>query len=131
MDQTYDLFDSLIRAIFGGVLFTLNGWVAQPFSDGPDVIGQPGGHRWRPLPPAPFLIALAERPHRTAEVGTEQTEATHRLMDLPVLREAIGRAHLATVAVAITAVAPLDEHRIHCPTPVCRPAHCSGRRCLY
>ncbi len=55
----------------------------------------------------------AQRPHRPAKVVTVHREVRHRLMHLPVLGKATGLPYLPPVPVAVAAVVPLDEHRVH------------------
>ena len=85
----------------------------QPFVQGPDMISQPSRHRRRPLLPPLVLTTLSQRSHRPAEVVAEVTELRRRPMHFPVLRERIRLAYLPAAAVAVRAVVPLHEARVH------------------
>src|SRR5215475_5895396 len=75
------------------------------------MIGQPGYHRWRALPPLTLFIFLAQRSDRPAEVVAVHGEGGHRLMDLPVLAEAVRLPPFAGVPVSIGGVVPLHVGR--------------------
>src|SRR5262245_45419479 len=52
----------------GGVLCNLNGREVDPFTGRPDMIGQSGSHRGRPLPTPALVISLPQRANHPAEV---------------------------------------------------------------
>src|SRR5262249_56865693 len=72
-----------------------------------DVVRQPRRHRRRPLLPPPIGATLPQRPDRPAEVVTVQRQPPHRLVDPPVLGEAVRLPRLPPVAVAVRPVATL------------------------
>src|SRR4051812_36459192 len=73
----------------GGGLRELNGREAQPFPQGPDVIGQARRHRRSPRPPPAVGSLLPQRPNRPTEVVPIQREVGHRLMRPPILTEPV------------------------------------------
>src|SRR5262245_58259344 len=77
------------------------------------MVTQPRHHRWRPLPPPALLVLLPQGPHTPTEVVTVHGETGHRLVDVPVLAEAIGPPSLAGVAVTVRAVVPLHVRRAY------------------
>src|SRR4051794_8583555 len=85
----------------GGVLASLNTWHHNPFMRRPDVVGQPGRHRGRPLPGPPTVIAILERSYRPTKIIAVHREIGHRLVTPPVLRERVTLPHLPRVLVPV------------------------------
>src|SRR3972149_5821089 len=73
------------------------------------MIRQAGDHGRGPLTPLTIGYLLAEGSHGAAEVVAVHREVGHRLMYVPVLREAVTLSHLAGVTVAVGAVVPLHQ----------------------
>ena len=73
------------------------------------MIGQTGGHRRGAAMPAAIVAAYPKRSNGPAEVVRVHGEVGHGLMDIPVLREAVGLADLSAIAVAVRAIVPFDE----------------------
>src|SRR3954470_25006147 len=96
----------------GGGLSELNGREAQPFPQGPDVIGQARRHSRSPLPPPAVGPLLPQRPNRPTEVVPIQREVGHRLMRPPILTEPVRPPRLPRVLAPVRRVLPLHERRV-------------------
>ena len=94
------------------------------------MIRQPGCHGWSSRLPATRGVTATQGSHRPAEIVAVQREIAHRLMHLPVLREAIRFPRFAGVTVAIRAVVALDEDRVDFVTDLgtCQRHHHRGHR---
>ena len=73
------------------------------------MISQAGGHRGGPILPVAVGVSQAQRPHHPAEVVAVHREIGDGLVNVPVLREAVGLSRLPAIAIAIRPVLPLDE----------------------
>src|SRR5207302_2149148 len=87
----------------------------------------PRCRRRRPLPVALRPHLLPQRPHRPADVGAVQPEARPGLRHPPALREPLGLAHLAAVAVPVGPAGPphqpgADQPGTAHPNAAARPA---------
>ena len=76
------------------------------------MVGQAGGHGRRPRHPLAVGTSLTQRPYGPAEVVGVHREVGDRLMDVPVLREAVRLAGLPTVPTAVGPVLPLHKRRV-------------------
>src|SRR3989441_7537526 len=105
-----------------GGLLTLNTRKGKPFGQCPDMVCQACGHGGCTLLPRSIGDSHTQCPYRPAEVITVQGEIGHRLMHVPVLREAVNLTHLTGVAVAVGAVFPFDKRGIDGLThpPLCQ-----------
>src|SRR3989475_5234674 len=115
------LFDKLSQS--PGGLLTLNTRKGKPFGQCPDMVCQACGHGGCTLLPRSIGDSHTQCPYRPAEVITVQGEIGHRLMHVPVLREAVTLTHLTGVAVAVGAVLPFDKRGIDGLT---HPRLCQG-----
>jgi hypothetical protein len=93
----------------------------QEFLPGPDVVGQPNGHRWRPRPIPPPLRQTLPRfpqgPMRPQPVMLKPTEDHPRIPGLYRLRKGVGLTRQRVQAIAQHAVQSFLMHRIgaiHC-----------------
>src|SRR2546430_390055 len=87
-----------------GVLSQLHNWESQPFRQGPHVVREACGHRWRALLPPTRCLANAEGPHRLTKVVRGHREVGDRVMSLPIFRATRRLADLAPVSITISAV---------------------------
>jgi len=94
------------------VLRALPGRKGQPFPQGPNVVGQAGGHGGSPRHPSAVGISLTQCSHGPAEVVGVHREIGNRVMDVPILREAIGLANLPVVPVTVGSVLPFHERGV-------------------
>ena len=99
----------------GRVSSVLNRWQRVPLTHRPEMVGQPGCHRWRPFSESPLLVSIFQRPNRPPEVTAVHRKIGHRLVHASILTERIRLANLADVAMAVRRVVPLQERHVDPP----------------
>ena len=90
----------------------MNGRKMKPFAQGPYMIAEAGSHSRRAGTPSAVGPASPKRPDGPAEVVREHREVGDGLVDVPILREAVGLANLPPIPVAVRAVVPFDESSV-------------------